>query len=120
MLMINGALVSLVIQALHHARREATSTAHLHSVTLSSIGDAVITTDSQGRVTFLNAEAERLTEWSNAEAQGRPMTEVFRIVNETTRQPVTDPVAQVLQTGASVGLANHTVLLGRKGAGNGH
>ncbi|HEX4349435.1 MAG TPA: PAS domain S-box protein, partial [Verrucomicrobiae bacterium] len=115
MLMINGVLISLVVQALHHARRQAASTAHLNSVTLSSIGDAVIATDDQGRVTFLNAEAERLTEWSNADAQGRPMTEVFRIVNESTRQPVADPVAQVLQTGAPVGLANHTLLLGRNG-----
>ena len=96
MLMVNGVLISLVIQALHHARRQAAATAHLNNVTLSSIGDAVITTDDQGRVTFLNAEAERLTEWSNADAQGRPMTEVFRIVNESTRQPVADPVAQVL------------------------
>ena len=86
------------------------------AVTLGSIGDAVIATDTNGRVTFLNPVAETLTGWSLAEAAGRPVQEVFRIVNEHTRAVVDDPVSKVLQTGLIVGLANHTVLL-RKGGG---
>jgi PAS domain S-box-containing protein len=86
------------------------------AVTLSSIGDAVIASDMNGRVTFMNPVAEKLTGWSLAEAAGRPVQEVFRIVNEYTRAVVDDPVSKVLQTSLIVGLANHTVLL-RKGGG---
>ncbi len=86
-----------------------------YAVTLASIGDAVIATDNQGRVTFLNSMAESLTGWPLAEAVGRPLAEVFRIVNEQTRQPVEDPAAKVLRHGAVVGLANHTALLARDG-----
>ncbi len=84
-------------------------------LTLTSIGDAVIATDHQGRVSFLNAVAESLTGWTSAEALGRPLNEVFRIVHEATRQPVENPVAQVLATGQIVGLANHTLLIARDG-----
>jgi PAS domain S-box-containing protein len=84
-------------------------------VTLASIGDAVITTDIQGRVTFLNPVAENLTGWKLSEAQDQPLTSVFRIVNEDSRQPVDNPIAQVLETGMIVGLANHTALISRDG-----
>jgi PAS domain S-box-containing protein len=86
----------------------------LHT-TLASIGDAVIATDAAGRVTFLNGVAERLTGWPTAEAQGRPLAEVFRIVNETTREPVENPALRALETGVIVGLANHTLLIARDG-----
>ncbi len=86
------------------------------AVTLASIGDAVIATDMGGRLTFMNKVAERLTGWSMADAAGKPVQEVFRIVNEYTRATVEDPVSKVIQTGLIVGLANHTVLL-RKGGG---
>ena len=86
-----------------------------HAVTLMSIGDAVIATDREGRVELLNPVAERLTGWSQGEAAGRPLAEVFRIVNEATRQPVENPVARVLREGQVVGLANHTLLLARDG-----
>ena len=86
------------------------------AVTLASIGDAVIATDTGGRITFLNKVAELLTGWSMADAAGKPVQEVFRIVNEHTRAIVEDPVSKVIQTGMIVGLANHTVLL-RKGGG---
>jgi PAS domain S-box-containing protein len=82
-------------------------------VTLASIGDAVMVTDAHGRITFLNSIAERITGWSAADARERPLPEVFRIVNELTGKPVEDPVAKVLQTGAIIGLANHTVLITR-------
>ncbi len=86
------------------------------AVTLASIGDAVIATDTGGRVTFLNKVAELLTGWTMADAAGKPVQEVFRIVNEHTRAIVEDPVSKVIQTGMIVGLANHTMLL-RKGGG---
>ena len=85
------------------------------AVTLASIGDAVIAADTEGRVTFLNKVAEELTGWSLAEAAGKPLKEVFHIVNEHTRAAVEDPVSKVIQTGLIVGLANHTVLLRRGG-----
>jgi PAS domain S-box-containing protein len=82
-------------------------------VTLSSIGDAVMATDAQGRITFMNAVAERLTGWPEDEALGRDLTEVFRIINEESRQVVENPVAKVVREGMVVGLANHTVLIAR-------
>jgi PAS domain S-box-containing protein len=84
-------------------------------VTLSSIGDAVITTDREARITFMNDIAERLTGWSLREAMGRGLTDVFPIINEDTRQPVADPCQKVLRTGAVVGMGNHTALVGRDG-----
>jgi PAS domain S-box-containing protein len=84
-------------------------------VTLASIGDAVIATDSSGRVTFMNGAAVGLTGWSSAAAVGRPSDEVFRIVNEATREPVESPIARVLRDNMIVGLANHTVLLSADG-----
>lgn len=85
------------------------------AVTLSSIGDAVIITDTKGRITFLNAVAEELTGWSSAEAVGAPCSEVFRIINETSRQPMESPVDKVLRHGKIIGLANHTLLIRKDG-----
>jgi PAS domain S-box-containing protein len=82
-------------------------------ITLGSIGDAVIATDTEGRVIFMNPVAERLTGWTQAEAAGAPLAGVFRIVNEYTRQPAESPVTRVLRDGAVVGLANHTLLIAR-------
>jgi PAS domain S-box-containing protein len=84
-------------------------------VTLASIGDAVITTDLEGRVTFLNHAAEVLTGWTSAAAAGRPLTEVFRIINEETRLPAECPATRALREGVVVGLANHTLLVARDG-----
>ena len=85
-------------------------------VTLASIGDGVIVTDSKGAITFLNQVAQQLSGWSLSDASGRPCAEVFRIVNETTRAVVQNPVEKVLETGRIVGLANHTVLIRRDGS----
>jgi PAS domain S-box-containing protein len=84
-------------------------------ITLASIGDAVICTDSGGRVTYLNRMAEALTGWAGGEAGGRPLPEVFRIVNERTREPAENPALRALREGTIVGLANHTVLIARDG-----
>lgn len=85
------------------------------AVTLRSVGDAVIATDSKARVTFMNPTAESLTGWSEPEAKGRPLLEVFNIVNEDTRALVESPVDKSLREGAVVGLANHTILIARDG-----
>ena len=85
------------------------------SVTLDSIGDAVLTTDIDSCVTRMNPVAEQLTGWTMADAIGRPVQEVFRIINEHTRAPAEIPVAAALRTGAVQSLANHTVLIARDG-----
>ncbi|MFH1807618.1 MAG: PAS domain S-box protein [Pseudomonadota bacterium] len=87
-----------------------------YRTTLTSIGDGVITTDAGTRVEFLNPEAEALTGWSLGEARGRPIQEVFRVINEHSRQTVENPVAGVLRAGRVVGLANHTLLVARDGS----
>lgn len=84
--------------------------------TLSSIGDAVISTDHQGKISFLNAVAEKLTGWKSDEAKGKFLPEVFKIINEFTREAVDNPVHNVLKTGCIVGLANHTILIAKDGS----
>jgi PAS domain S-box-containing protein len=84
-------------------------------VTLTSIGDAVLATDTEGRVTFLNPVAESLTGWREKEVLGEPVQSVFHIINEQTRAPGEDIVARVLREGRVVALANHSALVGRDG-----
>src|SRR5437870_13681587 len=95
-------------EALHQERERL-------RVTLASIGDAVITTDTSGRVTFLNGVAESLTGWANHDAGGRPLDAVFQIVNEETRNTVENPATRALREGVIVGLANHTLLISKDG-----
>ncbi len=85
------------------------------AATLRSIGDGVVTCDRDGRVSSLNQVAEQMTGWSTAEAMGREVGEVFHIVNEHTRAVADNPVTRAVHSGVVVGLANHTVLLGRNG-----
>jgi PAS domain S-box-containing protein len=85
------------------------------ATTLSSIGDAVMATDSQGLITFLNPAAVELTGWQLEEVQGQPVQSVFNIVNEQTRGRAEDPVSQVLKDGRVVQLANHTALVRKDG-----
>ncbi len=87
----------------------------LLSVTLASIGDAVITTDARGQVTWLNPVAERLTGWTSTEAIGKPIAQVFHIVDEHTREPLADPVASCLAERRAVGVPSQTVLVARDG-----
>ncbi len=114
-LIVNGLLVSVLSEVLHKTQQQAEANRQLQAVTLASIGDAVITTDSRGRITFLNPEAEQLTGWTCRQAMGQPLASVFRIINEQTREPAGEPAQKVLATGKVVGLANHTVLLARDG-----
>ncbi len=95
--------------------RRASAEQERLTVTLRSIGDAVIATDNGGRITVLNPVAEKLTGWEAEEALGRPLGEVFRIVSAVTREPGEDPVAKVLSSGKVIGLANHTLLVARDG-----
>ncbi len=96
------------VEALHEQRE------WLH-VTLSSIGDAVITTDTKGGVTFLNPVAQTLTGWTQDEATGVPLESVFQIVNEATRRTVENAATRALREGVVVGLANHTLLIAKDG-----
>ncbi len=86
------------------------------AVTLNSIGDAVLATDVDTRVTHLNRVAEQLTGWTQAQAAGLPVGEIFRIINQETRQPVSVPVIETLSRGTRQGLANHTILIARDGS----
>ena len=83
--------------------------------TLASIGDGVIACDVDGRVLMMNTVAQELTGWAAAEAKGRPLDEVFHIINEETRLLVESPVAKVKRLGGIVGLANHTLLIRKDG-----
>jgi PAS domain S-box-containing protein len=84
-------------------------------VTLTSIGDAVIATDAEGRITFLNPVASSLTGWAGDEAVGRPIREVFQIINELTHQPAEDIFARVISEGRSIALSSNTALRTRDG-----
>ena len=100
-------------QTLYLSEAALRSSVERHSVTLKSIGDAVIATDARGMVELLNPVAEALTGWQDAEARGKPLKEVFCIVNADTGQKVEDPVSKVLRDDTVVGLANHTLLISR-------
>src|SRR3984885_3454437 len=83
---------------------------------MQSIGDAVIVTDPECCITRMNPVAEALTGWRFEEAKGRPLAEVFNIVNEQSREPVENPAEKVKRVGSVVGLANHTILIRRDGS----
>ena len=103
-------------EALRAARTQANTRRESLRVTLASIGDAVITTDTQGCITFLNVVAENLTGWTSSDAVGRPLDEVFRIESEPTRASVANPAFRALREGTISGLANHTILIARDGS----
>ncbi len=86
------------------------------ATTLKSIGDAVISTDTQGNITFMNPVAESLTGWHQGDALGKSLKDIFNIVNEESRKPVENPVDKVIREGNIVGLANHTVLISKNGS----
>jgi PAS domain S-box-containing protein len=98
-----------------HPRVQAASNS-LVAAALASIAHAVIVTDPEGHITFLNSAAEKLTGWQQSDAFGAQLTDVFHIVDERSSQSVEDPVTKVIREGAVVGLANHTVLIARDGS----
>ena len=111
-------IASLIVLLTDKSKRAEASTRESReslSTTLRSIGDGVIATDERGRITLMNAVAERLTGWTEGEARGRDLGEVFRIVNEETGEAVESPVSKVLREGAATSLANHTILISKDG-----
>ncbi|MBI2188735.1 MAG: PAS domain S-box protein [Acidobacteria bacterium] len=110
-----GGLISALNEAWRRGIAAVAESEERLRVTLTSIGDAVITTDERGRVTRLNAIAEALTGWTVDEAAGRPLHEVFVIINEESREHAHNPVYRVLHEGTVTGLANHTLLIARDG-----
>ena len=116
----SGAVIgaSKIARDITERKRTAAALAAQHEwfrVTLGSIGDGIIASDPHGHVTYMDNVAEALTGWSNDAANGKPLAEVFHIVNERTRQRVENPTGLVIRSGQVVGLANHTVLISRDG-----
>lgn len=116
LLAVTGAAVLRGLKHRETLYRQAAANAEHFRVTLSSIGDAVIATDAERKITFINPVAVKLTGWSESEAVGTPIQKVFRIVNETTRKIVENPLDKAIETGTVVGLANHTVLIAKDGS----
>ena len=98
-----------------HAQKALRESEHRWSTTLSSIGDAVIATDLDGNVTFMNRVAEELTGWTLKGSKQMPIRKVFHIINESSRKEVESPVFRVLKEGLVIGLANHTILIQKDG-----
>ena len=109
------ALIIVFGEAVRRAQRHVHEEHEVFRVTLRSIGDAVITTDIKGRITYLNGVAESLTGWADKDALGQPLGRVFNIVNEITREPVENPATRALRQGVVAGLANHTILIKKDG-----
>ena len=112
---VTCALIIGIGEAMRYAQAGANTRGELLRVTLGSIGDAVITTDMHGLMTYLNPVAESLTGWTQQEALGKPLESVFRIINEQTRETVESPATRALREGIVVGLANHTLLVAKDG-----
>jgi PAS domain S-box-containing protein len=112
--LLGGVMRAAQLRAEASAQAERRQREHLR-ITVASIGDAVITTDAEGRVVSLNGVAEALTGWKQGDAKGRPLQEVFVITNEMTGQVVENPATRALREGAIVGLANHTLLTAKDG-----
>jgi len=114
-LIASGVLVSVLIEALHRSHRQLDENRNFYAVTLASIGDAVIATDEMGGVTFLNAEAERLTGWTSQAAIGEPLMVVFPTLHEETRAPMEDPVNKILHGTTLTEPTSHSLLISRDG-----
>ncbi len=117
---VNGEVIGLVGIGHDITQRKLTEEAlrkreELYRTTLYSIGDGVITTNADGQIEQMNPIAEELTGWKELEAHGNLLDEIFRIVNEKTRETVENPVDKVIRLGRIVGLANHTLLIARDG-----
>jgi PAS domain S-box-containing protein len=110
-----GVFMSVLNEAWRRSTLTVAASEERLSVTLASIGDAVLVTDEHGRITQLNPVGETLTGWREPDAIGRPIQDVFVILNEQTRQTAPHPVERVLRDGVIAGLANHTVLVSKAG-----
>lgn len=108
--------IVLFASARRSAERRLREQTELLQVTLKSIGDAVIATDTHGKISFINPTAEILTGWKSAEITGRPLEEIFKVIDETTRQSIETPFAAVVQRGAIVEHNANTLLIKKDGA----
>lgn len=108
---IGASKIARDITAQKRAQRTAMEAQARLAITLGSIGDAVLATDTNSRVTYANPVAEKILGYTQPDLIGRELREVFRIINEDTRRPVENPVERVIEEGGVVGLANHTVLV---------
>jgi hypothetical protein len=120
--LLGGTLISLLAENLHRARRRIEESERREReqrerlrITLASIGDAVIATDADGQVIFMNHVAEALTGWKQQEASGQPIEAVLKILNEQSRATVENPALRAMREGLITGLANHSVLIARDG-----
>lgn len=114
--LVFGVVISRAMVTRNRAQQALADETERLNVTLRSIGEAVIATDLKGAVVLMNPVAEELTGWPLKEALGKPLSEVFHIINEKTRIPCENPVETVLKTGEITGLANHTALVARDGS----
>jgi PAS domain S-box-containing protein len=106
---------SSIYKNLFLKQKELVETQQEYKTTLYSIGDGVITTDTHGNIRHMNSIAESLTGWKENETKGKKLSEVFNVINEYTDETVENPVEEVLEKGAIVGLANHTILVSKTG-----
>ncbi len=111
-----GVFIAGFADAMYSAKHRFAEQAERLRTTLASIGDGVITTDVHGRVANMNTVAESLTGWTNTEAMGQPLEEVFQIANERSRNSVENPATRALKDGIIVGLASQTILIAKGGA----
>lgn len=113
---VSGAVVTFIdISQRKEAEERLAAEKERLAVTLRSIGDAVITTDTSGRVVLVNEVAEKLTGWEHGEARGKRLEEIFCIIDSRDRKPMANPVTKVLESKEIVELANHAVLISRDG-----
>ncbi|RZA05862.1 MAG: PAS domain S-box protein, partial [Moraxellaceae bacterium] len=113
----DGTMMSMIIDITQRklAEEQLRHSEENLSITLQSIGDAVIATDAAGCITRMNPTAERMTGWMLADAKGQPLANVFRVINAYTREELHNPVQLVMERGHIVGLANNTTLIARDG-----
>ena len=110
-----GRVFDIMVESVNKNRSQLQQREQFLSLTLDSIGDAVITTDSRGMITRMNPVAEALTGWRDEDAKQKPLPEVFNIINAQTREVIANPVDKVLATRKIVELANHTLLIDKDG-----
>jgi PAS domain S-box-containing protein len=113
--LVTCALIIAIGERMLRAQSHAAERGEMLRVTLGSIGDGVITTDTEARITYLNAVAATLTGWTPEEARGQPLDAVFHIIDEQTRKPIESPALRALRAGTAVGFENHATLVHRNG-----
>lgn len=115
LLIFSFLLIRRQLKEIYLSRKKLAESENKLSTTLHSIGDAVLATDTEGRITHMNSVSEKLTGWQFSEAKGHPIEDVFNIINESTGQPALIPIAKAIKTRKIQNLEDHTILIGRNG-----